>query len=49
LVSPNQLQHQFTNGAPEQAWKSDTTNIRTHEGYFYMAVVMDLQSGLVVG
>ena len=49
LVSPNQLQRQFTHDAPDQAWVTDITYIRTHEGWLYLAVVIDLHSRLVVG
>jgi len=49
LVSPNQLQRQFTYDAPDQAWVTDITYVRTHEGWLYLAVVIDLHSRLVVG
>jgi putative transposase len=49
LVSPNQLQRQFTYDAPDQAWVTDITYIRTDEGCLYLAVVIDLHSRLVVG
>ena len=48
-VSPNQLQRQFTHDAPDQAWVTDITYIRTYEGWLYLAVVIDLYSRLVVG
>jgi putative transposase len=43
LVSPSQLQRQFTYDAP------DITYVRTHEGWLHLAVVIDLHSRLVVG
>ena len=49
LASPNQLQRQFTYDAPDQAWVTDITYIRTYEGWLYLAVVIDLNSRLVVG
>ena len=49
LVSPNQLKRQFTHDAPDQAWVTDITYIRTHEGWLYLAVVIDLHSRLLVG
>jgi putative transposase len=49
LVSLNQLQRQLTYDAPHQAWVTDITYARTHEGWLYLAVVIDLQSRLVVG
>jgi putative transposase len=49
LVSPNQLQRQFTYDVPNQAWVTDITYVRTHEGWLYLAVVIDLHSRLMVG
>jgi putative transposase len=49
LVSSNQLQRQFNHDAPDQAWVTDITYVRTHEGWLYLAVVIDLHSRLVVG
>lgn len=49
LVAPNQLQRQFQHDEPDQAWVTDITYIRTHEGWLYLAVVLDLHSRSVVG
>lgn len=49
LVPSNQLQRQFTHGAPDQAWVSDITHVRTYESWFHLAVVIDPHSRLVVG
>lgn len=35
--------------APDKAWVADITYIRTHEGFAYLAVVLDLFSRRVVG
>jgi len=35
--------------APNDAWVTDITHIRTHEGWLYLAVVVDLFSRKVVG
>ncbi|KAA1283511.1 IS3 family transposase, partial [Alcaligenes faecalis] len=35
--------------APNLAWVTDITSIRTYEGWLYLAVVVDLFSGQVVG
>jgi len=43
------LQRQFTHEAPDQAWATDITYIRTYEGWLYLAVAIDLHSRLVVG
>lgn len=48
-LSPNHLDRQFTMGAPDQAWVTDITYIRTHEGWLYLAVVLDLFSRQVIG
>jgi len=49
LVAPNQLQRQFQRDEPDHAWVTDITYIRTHEGWLYLAVVLDLHSRAVVG
>ncbi len=48
-VAPNHLQRQFTPVAPNQSWVTDITYIRTHEGWLYLAVVLDLYSRHVIG
>ncbi len=35
--------------APNQAWVSDLTYVRTEEGFMYAAVIMDLFSRMIVG
>jgi putative transposase len=49
VVAPNHLQRQFTTAQPNQSWVTDITYIRTHEGWLYLAIVVDLFSRLVVG
>lgn len=49
LLAPNRLQQQFDVQNPNEAWVSDITHIRTHEGWLYLAVVIDLYSRRVVG
>ncbi|WP_417277287.1 IS3 family transposase [Castellaniella sp.] len=49
VVAPNHLQQQFDVDAPNLAWVTDITYIRTHEGWLYLAVVLDLFSRQVVG
>ena len=49
VVAPNHLQRQFTVAQPNQSWVTDITYIRTHEGWLYVAVVVDLFSRQVVG
>lgn len=48
-VTPNILQRQFNPGAPNEGWVTDITHIRTHEGWLYLAVVLDLFSRRVIG
>ncbi len=40
VVSPNHLDHQFEVTAPNVAWVTDITYIRTYEGWLYLAVVI---------
>lgn len=47
--SPDRLQRQFRTQMTNQAWVSDTTFIRTRQGWMYLAVVLDLFSRQVVG
>jgi putative transposase len=49
IVAPNRLQQQFTVAQPNEAWVTDITYVRTHEGWLYLAVVVDLYSRRVVG
>lgn len=49
VVAPNQLKRQFDPEQPNKAWVTDITYIRTHEGWLYLAVVIDLFSRQVVG
>ena len=49
VVASNQLDRQFDPSAANQAWVTDITYIRTHEGWLYLAVVLDLYSRKVVG
>lgn len=45
----NQLQRQFDVAKPNQWWVSDITYIHTHEGFLFLAVVMDLYARNIVG
>jgi putative transposase len=48
-VTPNVLQRQFNPASPNERWATDITHIRTHEGWLYLAVVLDLFSRRVIG
>lgn len=45
----NVLDRQFSVTQPNQAWVTDFTYIRTHEGWLYLTIVLDLFSRKVVG
>lgn len=49
IVAPNHLQRQFEVEEPNRVWVTDITYIKTHEGYLYLATVMDLFSRQIVG
>ena len=46
---PNHLQQCFIANSPNVSWVSDITYIRTHEGWPYLATVIDLFSRKVIG
>ena len=48
-VAKNLLRQDFAAEAPNQRWASDITYISTHQGWLYLAVVMDLYSRRIVG
>ena len=48
-VAPNLLNRNFSVERANMAWVSDITYISTKEGWLYLAAVMDLYSGKIVG
>lgn len=48
-VAPNLVQRNFEASAPNQVWAGDVTFIDTHDGWLYLAVLMDLFSRRIVG
>jgi len=46
---PDLLNRQFAPGAPDRAWCSDITYVRTGEGWLYLAAVLDVGSRRLVG
>jgi putative transposase len=48
-VSENILDRQFSTSKPNQSWVTDITYVATHEGWLYLASVMDLYSRKIVG
>lgn len=49
VVAPNHLDRAFNVDEPDQTWVTDITYIRTHEGWLYLAVIIDLYSRKVIG
>jgi len=49
VVAANVLDRAFTANEPNRLWVTDITYIRTHQGWLFLAVVIDLFSRQVVG
>ncbi len=45
----NRLKRRFSTHQPNEVWVSDTTFIRTRQGWLYLAVILDLYSRQAVG
>ena len=48
-VAPNLLKQQFDVDRPDAVWASDITQLWTPEGWWYLAIVLDLFARYVVG
>ncbi|WP_420911456.1 IS3 family transposase [Sulfitobacter noctilucae] len=48
-IASNLLDRDFNADAPNQKWAGDITYIWTHEGWLYLAVILDLHSRRVIG
>ena len=48
-VAPNTLDRQFQVNQPNQSWVTDFTYSRTHEGWLYLTIVLDLFSRQIIG
>lgn len=48
-IAPNVLERNFDVELPNTAWVTDVTYVRTHEGWLYLAAILDLFSRRVVG
>ncbi|WP_428739797.1 IS3 family transposase [Sulfurimonas sp.] len=46
---PNHLHQCFITNKPNDTWVSDITYIKTHEGWIYLATVIDLYSRKIIG
>lgn len=49
VVVSNTLDRQFEVDAPDKVWVTDITSIKSHEGWLYLSVVIDLFSRRVIG
>jgi len=49
VLTPNRLQQQFSAAEPNRARVTGITHVRTHQGWLYLAVVIDLYSRHVIG
>ena len=48
-VAENTLNRQFLGTQPTRVWAGDLTSVWTTEGWLYLAVILDLDSHLMVG
>lgn len=48
-VADNRVNQNFNPEQPNQIWAGDVTYLRTHEGWMYLAMVMDLYSRKIIG
>lgn len=49
VVRANVLRREFTATRPNEKWAADITYVPTHQGWLYLAVIIDLYSRRVVG
>ena len=49
IAAPNRLRQVFLATIPDEVWVTDIMQLYTHEGWLYVAVVIDLYSRAVVG
>jgi transposase InsO family protein len=47
--APNHLRQDFTVAVPNRVWVADITAVPTHEGWLYLAILLDLCSRRIVG
>lgn len=48
-IAPNLLNRDFHADAPNQKWAGDISYVWTHEGWLYLAVILDLHSRRIIG
>ena len=49
VPAPNRIARDFTAPRPNRLWLGDSTYVATHEGWLYLAVLLDAHSRRVVG
>jgi putative transposase len=49
VIASNKPPREFNFASPDMAWLTDITDIRTHEGWLYLAVVVDFLLKKVIG
>ena len=49
IITENRLERRFEASRPDQAWVTDISYIKTHEGWQYLCVVINLLSRRIVG
>lgn len=49
VVAPNHVARAFDVEVQDQVWVTDITYIKTHEGWLYLAVIIDLYSRRIIG
>lgn len=47
--APDLVKRDFTASGPDQLWLADITYVKTHHGWLYLAIVMDVWSRKIVG
>ena len=48
-AAPDLVKRDFSADGPNRAWFADITYVRTHQGWLYLAVVLDIWSRRIVG
>jgi transposase InsO family protein len=49
VAPPNRLAGDFTASRPDEVWVGDLTQVRTREGWLFLAILLDLFSRKIVG
>ena len=48
-AAPDPARRDFAAGGPNEVWYTDITYVRTHQGWLYLAVLMDVRPRRIVG